>query len=1047
MIFVHDIMMTALFRGKLAQNLQHLTLSCRLFLTFLTSSPYLEWPQGLVGWAGWFIFAGVLLYFLYRWRKYNGHWGSKQVLLLVLLALCVPLSCLFMGIKLPASLGLPSPDLPRDFPAPTILIFSAIPWMLAAGLLGLNAAAGLAFFAGLLQALWITHNPFTPLEICLLAILFAAAMQQNYRTRIYRGIHHPLMAALCLSVFYPLLSLATTPLASRGFLASRMDFALTQLGGLSLAMASALIIGGVFGEIIAVSLPQVWGGHAPLVVSPSERSLQARFLYSIAPLAFALLLILLAANWIVAGNTARRLLSNQMANAAKIAAEGVPVYLGTGQTLMSEITKDPDLLNGAPDKLSGLLESKFYDIPYFNQIYLLDRSGQSLEGFPQSDYRTEQAPIEEQALIQIALNGLPVPTYVPSPTGGNSSSDISFVAAVNNQAGVVERVLVGRSALSGNPFAQSILNSLGNFSVNEGRGYLIDENGRILYSSDGSSQGLNSLQSNSLTASKISDTTGPDGTRQLAYLQPAEGHPWSILITVPARYAQETALRIATPLLWVIIILAVASIIPLRLQVSSITSSLQALTVEAGKLAQGDLDQPLPVEGEDETGQLSRAFEKMRASLKSRLDELKLLLTVSQGVASSLEIADAVQPILEFALATGASASRVILEPSVVPGLDGQNGGLIHFTAGSAGDTYQYLDEQIISLTRNQDQIIMPNITRPRLFNFSPGVRRPELMIALALRHENTYYGALWVAYDKSHPFTEEESRFLSTLASQAALAAANARLFQTAEVGRQRLAAILASTPDPVLVTDQQDRLILANPAALQVLGLPAETDEELPLSKVIPHQELLDLLHEDGVDNQSVEITLPSGDIYLATASSVLADGQKVGRVCLLRNITHLKELDTMKSEFVSTVSHDLRNPLTLMRGYATMLEMVGELNEQQTGYVRKIVGSVEDMSRLVNSLLDLGRIESGVDLQLELLSVQELIERVTGQLQMQANQKHIELVTQIAPQIIPLVEADPALLQQALQNLIDNAIKIYSRERKSNRACLFKARPHVL
>ena len=232
-----------------------------------------------------------------------------------------------------------------------------------------------------------------------------------------------------------------------------------------------------------------------------------------------------------------------------------------------------------------------------------------------------------------------------------------------------------------------------------------------------------------------------------------------------------------------------------------------------------------------------------------------------------------------------------------------------------------------------------------------------------------------------------------------------------------------------------------------MQVLGLPAETDEELPLSEVIPHQELLDLLHEDGVDNQSVEITLPSGDIYLATASSVLADGQKVGRVCLLRNITHLKELDTMKSEFVSTVSHDLRNPLTLMRGYATMLEMVGELNEQQTGYVRKIVGSVEDMSRLVNSLLDLGRIESGVDLQLELISVQELIERVTGQLQMQANQKHIELVTQIAPQIIPLVEADPALLQQALQNLIDNAIKIYTCERKSNRAGLLEARPHVL
>jgi signal transduction histidine kinase len=68
------------------------------------------------------------------------------------------------------------------------------------------------------------------------------------------------------------------------------------------------------------------------------------------------------------------------------------------------------------------------------------------------------------------------------------------------------------------------------------------------------------------------------------------------------------------------------------------------------------------------------------------------------------------------------------------------------------------------------------------------------------------------------------------------------------------------------------------------------------------------------------------------------VLADNRPVGRVCILRDITHFKELEQLKSDFVATVSHDLRSPLTLMRGYATMLQMVGELNEQQKGYVRK-------------------------------------------------------------------------------------------------------------
>jgi two-component system, OmpR family, phosphate regulon sensor histidine kinase PhoR len=149
-------------------------------------------------------------------------------------------------------------------------------------------------------------------------------------------------------------------------------------------------------------------------------------------------------------------------------------------------------------------------------------------------------------------------------------------------------------------------------------------------------------------------------------------------------------------------------------------------------------------------------------------------------------------------------------------------------------------------------------------------------------------------------------------------------------------------------------------------------------------------------------------------------------VGRVCVLRDITHFKELDSLKSEFVATVSHDLRSPLTLMRGYATMLEMVGHMNEQQTGYVRKIVAAVENMSRLVNNLLDLGRIEAGIDLQLETILVQDVVERVVSTLQLQAAQKRVQLVVDIPSQTVPLIEADQALLQQALYNLVENAIK---------------------
>ncbi len=218
-----------------------------------------------------------------------------------------------------------------------------------------------------------------------------------------------------------------------------------------------------------------------------------------------------------------------------------------------------------------------------------------------------------------------------------------------------------------------------------------------------------------------------------------------------------------------------------------------------------------------------------------------------------------------------------------------------------------------------------------------------------------------WLAHEQPHQFSDEEIRFLATVAGQAALAVANTRLFLSAEIGRQRLEAILASTPDPVLVTDRKNRLLLANPAALEVLHDELQPGQGLPIGQVIAQKQIVALLEASEDEQRSAEIELPGDRFYHASATSVLAEGRRVGRVCVLQEITQFKELDELKSEFVALVSHDLRLPLTLLRGYATMLQMVGDLNEQQTGYVGKILASVEKMSRLVNNLLDSRRLES--------------------------------------------------------------------------------------
>ena len=1010
--------------------------------TLINASAFFYPLYGLVGWISFFLILFILIGLLWKLRDFNHLGGANGTGILLALVIATPLTSLLMGIRLPAGAALLPPEATADQTGPALMIFAALPWLLAGGLFGPASAAALAAFSGLLTGLWGTHNWFDPLELALLAIIFSIAVRQPYRTPAFRWLRSPLVAAALTGIAFVFIDLVIRPLSVQGEIASRLDYALTNLPINFLALAVQLFVAGLVAQIVARGVPHLWGYRGELRPSPAERSLRARFLLSMAPLAIAMIFALVIGDWLAAGWAARDMLEGRMSDAASLAADSVPYFLETGQNLISQLSADPRLLTQNSEELTQILANDMRQIPFFTQLTVLNLNSEVVASYPTANMVGPQAPIEEITGVKLAIeDGVPYQIFTIPPVEGEATAQVSFVAAVFDENSLIRAILIGRSDLEYNPFTRPIINSLQSLAQDDGVGMLLDEDQRILVHPD-ATKIMTRYDGPTPEEPSLVESTAPDGTRMLVYYHRAEGRPWSVVLSIPARRAQQYAVNIAAPLLGVVLLITAIALVVSRVGLRLITASLQNLAQEAGRLAQGKLDQPLSVEGEDEIGQLRYAFEQMRSSLKARLDELNRLLLVSRGVASSLEMSEAVQPVLESAVAAGASSARVVLTPSIIPELDGDTTTPISFGFGKGSEIYSSLDEQILALTRQQERLVQPNTNRPRLLNFVPGAPRPESLMAIALRHENLYYGTLWIAYDQAHIFSEEEVRFMVTLASQAALAAANTRLFLNAEVGRQRLAAILASSPDPVLVTDQHDRLLLANPAAWQALEMGISSELGQPINQVISQSDLLDLLQsvtaQSGstaqeiatAEKQSKEVTLPDGRVYLATATPVLAEGQRVGRVCVMRDVTHFKELDALKSDFVATVSHDLRSPLTLMRGYATMLEMVGQLNEQQIGYVRKIIDGVESMARLVNNLLDLGRIEAGVGLQLEMIPIHDVIERVVSALQLQAAQKHITLTYEIPQQTIPLIEADQALLQQALHNLVENAIK-YTRQ----------------
>jgi signal transduction histidine kinase len=785
-----------------------------------------------------------------------------------------------------------------------------------------------------------------------------------------------------------------------------------------------MLVAGLVVQILATASSTLWRGRRETQPSPGERSLEARFMFGSGVFILVLLVTLLIGDWIVAGNAARRMLRDRLSSTARVSAQSVPIFLETGQNLAKQIASDPRLQEAVEPNLSVLLGEHIQSIPYFNQALVLDAPSRSLLGcYPASACQSFTLFPEEDSGLVFTLNAVPNQIYTIPPGDGSQVARVSFIAAIGGDGtGQAQRVFLGRTDLAINPLTQPLIQSLIDMTAMGGSGILLDGDGLILYHPD--STLIRTVYPGQRGDQAIFyDETAPDGTRQMVYYQPVEGRSWSVVLTVPAQRAQQLALEIALPLSLIIFGLALFALIILRVGLRFVTRSLQNLASEADRIAQGRLDRPLQVSGEDEVGQLGRAFEQMRVSLQARLEELNRLLVVSRGVASTLDIQEAFRPVLEAALASGASSVRVLLSPQLLPEAPVESPS--QFSVGTLQDTYSHLDDQILALAEKQERIVLDNVHRTRILALDENSPQPASLMASALRHKNRYYGVLWVAYDSPHAFSEDEKRFISTLAGQAALAAANTHLFLNVEVSRRQLEAILNSSPDPVLVTDPMNRLLLANAAAEQALGSNLGKSEGQPTQRLIHQKPLLDLLNAAG-EKQSVEVLLPDGQTYLATASSVMADGRRVGRVCVMRDVTRFKELDALKSEFVATVSHDLRSPLTLMRGYATMLDMVGELNEQQTGYVSKIVTGVENMSGLITDLLDLGRIELGVDLQVEPVPVLDVLEKVTGTLRAQATQKKIDLSLELPKDLPQHIDADPALFHQALYNLVENAVK---------------------
>lgn len=249
-------------------------------------------------------------------------------------------------------------------------------------------------------------------------------------------------------------------------------------------------------------------------------------------------------------------------------------------------------------------------------------------------------------------------------------------------------------------------------------------------------------------------------------------------------------------------------------------------------------------------------------------------------------------------------------------------------------------------------------------------------------------------------------------------------------DVEKARLDAILQHMADGILLVDGKKRIQMLNPAAEQMLSIAARDAIGRDHLEVTHHFDLDERLTRVLLtgEPESLEIRRAQPRPQVLEARLALAGaGPDSGVLIMLRDMTRARQLEQMRTQFVSNVTHELRTPLTSIRGFAeTLLE--GALEEPETArhFVEIMKCESDHLGALIDDLLDLSRIESGkFRMRREHLLLQELIPEIIARMAPRAAQKEIQLTVDAAPDL-PYVEGDSARLTQVLVNLVDNAIK---------------------
>jgi PAS domain S-box-containing protein len=355
----------------------------------------------------------------------------------------------------------------------------------------------------------------------------------------------------------------------------------------------------------------------------------------------------------------------------------------------------------------------------------------------------------------------------------------------------------------------------------------------------------------------------------------------------------------------------------------------------------------------------------------------------------------------------------------------------------------RYLEPLLAEVSDNEDpaRFELPEVNR-----LLQGLARTVSLglltgVGLPLINRERVIGVIFIFRNYSGIFSSNDRALLQSFANQAAIAVDNARLYHQVSQEKQRMDALLDSAADGILILSPAHVITRCNPAFARLLD---ESTEKIvgkaheEVIKLTCHEDTLTLeqaeaggwpltpnatLYVEGDLLRSSGVPLPVGITY---APLISEEGTLLNIIATVRDITRFREAEEIKSTFISVISHELKTPVALIKGY------VGTLRREDANWDREIVKDslavieeeADRLTSMIENLLDASRLQAGgLTINLSDVALNVLAERIAERFR---TQSPIHSIVVEFPENFPIVNGDDARLEQVLSNLVSNAIK---------------------